>query len=98
MKAMSDLGVTVILDERLDLSTVADSQKKGAERVVKTLKGREIAAELVVRYPLISLYHHTLTIVMSPTRCFAQVKFLILPLSARWTRVSFDRIVVLLVC
>ena len=54
MKAMSDLGVTVILDERLDLSTVADSQKKGAERVVKTLKGREIAAELVVRYPLIS--------------------------------------------
>ena len=58
MKAMSDLGVTVILDERLDLSTVADSQKKGAERVVKTLKGREIAAELVVRYPLISPYHH----------------------------------------
>ena len=48
MKAMTDLGITIILDERLDLSSVAHAGTKGAERVVRTLKGREISAELIV--------------------------------------------------
>ena len=95
MKAMSDLGVTVILDERLDLSTVDHSQQKGAERIVKTLKGREIAAELVVRIVpidiVLSRYAHDYV----PTRCFALAKFLTPHLSVRWTRASFDQTVAL---
>lgn len=49
MQRMSDLGVNVILGERLDLSSVPTSALNTAEEhVLRTLSGREIRAGLVV--------------------------------------------------
>lgn len=48
---MEDLQVDLLLGERLDLeSTKPENRKvnKQGQRVVKTLKGREIAADLIV--------------------------------------------------
>lgn len=50
---MNELGVDLILGERLDLeSTKSDNIKLNAsgQRVVRTLTGREVAADLLVGY------------------------------------------------
>ena len=49
---ISDLGIRVILGERLDLSTVSPSALADVtkEHVLRTLAGREIHAGLVVRF------------------------------------------------
>lgn len=52
MKAMEDHRIDVILGERLDLSSTSPGSVKSnklGQRVVRTLKGREIAADLLVR-------------------------------------------------
>lgn len=49
IQRMSDLGVNVILGERLDLSSVpASALNTAEEHVLRTLSGREIRAGLVV--------------------------------------------------
>lgn len=52
MKAMDNLGIEVILGERLDLSTTTPDSKEYndlGQRVVRTEKGRRLAADLLVR-------------------------------------------------
>ena len=52
MKAMDDLGIEVFLGERLDLSSVKPESKEYndlGQRVVRTEKGRSLAADLMVR-------------------------------------------------
>ena len=48
---MEDLQVDLLLGERLDLESTKPERRKvnnRGQRVVKTLKGREIAADLIV--------------------------------------------------
>ena len=59
LKTLEDIGVDLILGERLDIeSTKAENIKFNArgQRVVRTLAGREVAADLMVgsRQPICS--------------------------------------------
>ena len=45
---LSSLNVCTVLGDRLDLDSLAAKRTRDGERVVRTLSGREIAADLVV--------------------------------------------------
>ena len=58
LKTLEDLRVDLILGERLDLSTTTPEAAKfneGGQRVVRTEKGREVAADLMVGIILLVL-------------------------------------------
>ncbi|KAF4582710.1 hypothetical protein EYR40_002634 [Pleurotus pulmonarius] len=55
LASTAKLGVDVILGERLDLKSVEEVPPKrndSGQRIVRTIKGRELAADLLVRYTL----------------------------------------------
>jgi hypothetical protein len=47
--SLEETGVSVVLGERLDLASLDEGLEKDGMKVVKTMTGREIAADLVVR-------------------------------------------------
>lgn len=48
ISSLSALNVCTILGDRLDLSTLDQKKSPSAERVVRTVSGREITADLIV--------------------------------------------------
>ena len=48
LSSLSSLNVSTILGDRLDLSTLGQKSNPSAERVVRTVSGREISADLIV--------------------------------------------------
>lgn len=83
-------NIDVILGERLDLDSVNEDPPKrneNGQRIVRTLKGREIAADLIVRYllfyylcPLIS--NSSCCVPVNP-RILSSLQPWILPLSTQ---------------
>lgn len=76
LKTLEDLRVDMILGERLDLSTTTPEAAKFNERgqrVVRTEKGREVAADLMVGIFSYSSWHAQLSF---PFRsCFARARY-----------------------
>lgn len=52
MSAMKDLGVEIIFNERLELTSLEDSPSSPGERTVRTTTGRELRAGLIVCSPI----------------------------------------------
>lgn len=71
VQRMKDLGVDVILGERLDLSSVPTSALNTTEEhVLRTLSGREIRASLVASVSYLRRRYHALHL----SSCYARVK------------------------
>lgn len=50
LAVMNELGVNIVLGERLDMTSVKPSDlTKSNEHVVRTLSGKELRADLIVR-------------------------------------------------
>lgn len=55
LRSLKDSDIEVILGERLDLGSIHDNQgitrTTTGRKIVRTVKGREIEADLLVSYP-----------------------------------------------
>ena len=57
MKSMNEVNVDVILGERLDLDSIPSKVDSTKPTIVRTVTGREISADLLVRlFPSLLLF------------------------------------------